>query len=412
MAMGPRQDEQVPRWIATADLPMSPGHPFYARLHAALDAPGFDRFVEALCRPFYATTRGRPSLPPGRDFRLLLIGYFEDIDAARAVREFLRLGLEGASPDHSTISRTRRLMDVETHRAVFTWVQPRLVEAGLLTGKTIGIDATTLEANAAMRSILRRDTGETYDAFLTRLAKASGITTPTREALARFDRRRKKTTSNTDWEPPWDPDAKIAKMKDGRTHLAYKAAHAVDLETGAIVAVTLQGADEGDTATIIEATIAAAAPGEAAQAAVAVPTLLQDAVADKGSHSNATMVALAAVGIRSYVSEPERGRREWSKAPGAPAPVYANRRRIHGERGHALRRGRGKRVARSFAHVYDTGGMRRTHLRRHDNILKRRLVHAGTFHLGLVMRQMFGVGKPHHLQGPRAAACALLVCLY
>ena len=422
MAMGTRKDEQAPLWIATADLPMSPGHPFYTRLNAELDAQAFDRFVEDLCRPFYAKTMGRPSLPPGRYFRLLLVGYFEGIDSERgiawraadslAVRQFLRLGLDEPAPDHSTISRTRRLMDVETHRAVFTWIQQRLVEAGLLTGKTLGIDATTLEANAAMRSILRRDTGETYDAFLTRLAEASGIKTPTRETLARFDRRRKKkTTSNTDWQHPWDPDAKIAKMKDGRTHLAHKAEHAVDLESGAIVAVTLQGADEGDTTTIIETVIAAAEQVEQAQVAVDSPTLLQEIVGDKGFHSNATMVALHAVGIRSYVSEPDRGRRDWSKEPEAQAPVYANRRRIGGERGKALMRGRGELVERSFAHVYDTGGMRRTHLRRHDNILKRLLVHAGGFNLGLFMRQIFGVGKPRRLQGALAAVCAVLVCL-
>src|SRR5216684_4804328 len=200
---------------------------------------------------------GRPSLAPGQYFRLLLIGYFEGLDAERgiawrandslAVRSFLRLALEEAAPDHSTISRTRRLIDLETHRTVFTWVQQRLVETGLLKGKTIAVDATTLEANAAMRSIVRRDTAETYQEFLTRLAQASGIETPTREDLARLDKKRKKKTSNKDWTNPVDPDAKVTKMKDGRTHLAHKAEHAVDLETGAIIAVTLQGADEGDT---------------------------------------------------------------------------------------------------------------------------------------------------------------------
>jgi transposase len=224
-----------------------------------LDAHGFDRFAEDLCRPFYAKVMGRPSLPPGQYFRLLLVGYFEGIDAERgiawraadslAVRHFVRLALQEAAPDHTTLSRTRRLIDVETHRAVFTWVQQRLVEVGLLKGKTVAIDATTLEANAAMRSIVRRDTEETYQGFLTRLAQASGIATPTREDLARLDRKRKKKTSNKDWTNPVDPDAKVTKMKDGRTHLAHKAEHAVDLETGAIVAVTVQGADEGDTTT-------------------------------------------------------------------------------------------------------------------------------------------------------------------
>src|SRR5687768_5127670 len=232
MAMGIREGEQSSLWVATSDLPASPGHPFYARLNAVLEAHDFDRFVEDLCRHFYAPVMGRPSLTPGRYFRLLLVGYFEGIDAERgiawratdslAVRSFLRLALDEAPPDHSTMSRTRRLIDLETHRAVFTWVQQRLAETGLLKGKTVAIDATTLEANAAMRSIVRRDTGESYQEFLTRLAQTSGIDTPTREDLARLDRKRKKKTSNNDWTNPYDPDAKVAKMKDGRTHLATK----------------------------------------------------------------------------------------------------------------------------------------------------------------------------------------------
>ena len=279
--MGTRQSEQGSLWVATAELPKSPGHPFYTRLNALLDAADFDRFVEGECVRFYAPVMGRPSLAPGRYFRLLLLGYFEGIDSERgiawrasdslAVRSFLRLPVDEPPPDHTTISRTRRVIDLESHRAVFTWVQQRLVAAGLLKGKTIAVDATTLEANAAMRSIVRRDTEESYQEFLSGLAQASGIATPTREDLARLDRKRKKKTSNEDWKYPWDPDAKIAKMKDGRTHLAHKAEHAVDLETGALVAVTLQDADQGDTTTIIETAIAAAEQIEDAQAAVQAP---------------------------------------------------------------------------------------------------------------------------------------------
>ena len=291
-------------------------------------------------------------------------------------------------------------------------MQQRLVEAGLLKGKTVAIDATTLEANAAMRSIVRRDTGESYQAFLTRLAKASGIETPTREDLARLDRKRKKKTSNKDWTNPHDPDAKVTKMKDGRTHLAHKAEHAVDLETGAIVAVTLQGADEGDTTTIVETATAAAEQIEDAQADVDEPQALEEIIADKGYHSNQTMVDLDAVGIRSYIAEPDRGRRDWSEAPEAQAPVYGNRRRIRGRRGRRLMRRRGETIERSFAHLYDTGGMRRTHLRGHTNILKRLLIHAGGFNLGLVMRQLIGVGTPRGLQGRLAAAIAVVVALW
>ena len=366
-------------------------------MNALLDADGFDAFVEDACRVFYAPVLGRPSLAPGRYFRLLLVGYFEGVDSERgiawraadslAVRRFVRLGFEDAVPDHSTISRRRRLIDVETHRAVFTWVQQRLAAAGLLQGRTIAIDATTLEANAAMRSIVRRDTGEDYQAYLTRLAAASGIKTPTREVVARFDRTRKKKTSNSEWTSPSDPDAKVANMKDGRTHLAHNAEHAVDLESGALVAVTVHGADQGDTTTIVTTAITAAEQVEAAHVTTAVLGMVEEIVADKGYHSNETLVDLAAVGVRSYLSEPDRGRRDWSDAPDAQAPVYRNRRRIRGARGGRLRRRRAELAERSFAHLYETGGMRRTHLRGHDNILKRLLIHAGGFNLGLVMRQ-------------------------
>jgi transposase len=416
MAMGKRKSEQAPLWIPTTELPVSPGHPFYVRLNEILDAAGFDRVVEEQCRPFYAPVMGRPSLAPGRYFRLLLVGYFEGLDSERgiawraadslAVRNFLGLGLDEAAPDHSTISRTRRLIDVEAHQAVFTWVQERLVEARLLRGKLLAVDATTLEANAAMRSIVRRDTGESYQQFLTRLAAASGLKTPTREALARLDRRRKKRTSNAEWVNPADPDAKVTQMKDGRTHLAHKVEHAVDLETGALVAVTLHGADVGDTTSLLATTLTAAEQLGAAHAAV--PTAL---VGDKGYHSNDTLLTLTALGLRSYLAEPDRGRRCWSKAPEAQRPVYGNRRRVGGRRGKRLMRRRGEYVERTFAHVYDTGGLRRTHLRGHQNILKRLIVHAGAFNLGLLMRHAIGRGTPRGLQGRRRPCFVLWMTL-
>jgi transposase len=419
MAMGTRENEQAPLWIATSDLPRSPGHPFYARLNQVLDAADFDRFAEAQCARFYAPVMGRPSLPPGRYFRLLLVGYFEGLDSERgiawraadslAVRTFLGLGLEEASPDHSTISRTRRLIDVDTHRAVFTWVQERLVDAKLLRGQTVGIDATTLEANAAMRSIVRRDTGEGYVAFLTKLAEASGIKTPTREALARFDRKRKKKGANKEWTSPSDPEARITKMKDGRTHLAHKAEHVVDLDTGAIVTVTLQGADVGDTTSVQETLIAAAEQIEAVRPPDNPGTQIEELVADKGYHSNETMTDLRALEIRTYVSEPDRGRRQWAEAPEAKTAVYRNRRRIRGARGKRLLRRRGELLERPNAHLYETGGMRRTHLRGHQNIFKRLIVHAAGFNLGLLMRTLVGVGKPRRLQG--AASAALLAAV-
>jgi transposase len=420
MAMGKLKRGQEGLWVATSELPRSPGHPFYTRLNRGLESEGFDAFVEARCRKYYAPVLGRPGLAPGRYFRLLLVGYFEGLDSERgmawraadslAVRSFLGLGLEEQAPDHSTISRTRRLIDVETHREVFGWIQERLAHAGLLNGKTIAIDATTLEANAAMRSIVRRDTGETYLEFLKRLAKASGIRTPSRQALARLDRLRKKTGSNEEWKSPADPDAKITKMKDGRTHLAHKAEQAVDMTTGAIVAVTLQDADQGDTTTLGKTLAQAETQIARVQRKTGAchPGGLQEVVADKGYHSTPILQQLEAAGLRGYISEPDRGRRKWRNDVRSRDTVYANRRRNRGRRGLRLHRARGERAERPFAHLYRTGRMRRTHLRGHENILKRLLVHSGAFNLGLLMRHSLGVGTPRGLQGRLRALFILL----
>lgn len=422
--MGKRKRARQPTmWVATADLPTSAGHPFYARLNQLLAEQGFDDFVEAQCAPFYAKTMGRPGLPPGIYFRLLLIGYFEGLDSERgiawraadsfALRDFVGVGLDSVPADHSTISRTRRLIDLETHRAVFTWVLQCLGGAGLVKGKTIGIDATTLEANAALRSIVRRDTGESYQEFLTTLAQASGIETPTRSDLARIDRKRKKKGANKDWTHPHDPDARITKMKDGRTHLAHKAEHAVDLETGAIVGVTVHGADQGDTTTI-ETTLPEAVEQLEAVAAVTDDTVAtgDELVADKGYHSKQKILELQTLGVRTYISEPDRGPQGWIDQRAERAAVYANRRRIRGHRGKRLLRRRGELLERPNALLYETGAMRRTHLRGHSNILKRLLVHVSGCNLGLLMRTRFGIGTPRGLQGRLAAALAGLVALW
>jgi len=316
MAMGTRKqrEKQEDLWIAHTELASAPGHPFYQRWNELLEGERFDEFVEKRCAKFYAEKYGRPSLTPGIYFRALLIGYFEGIGAERgiawrladslALRRFVGIALDESTPDHSTISRTRRLIDVDTHRAVFAWVLGVLADRGLLKGERIGIDATTLEANAAMRSIVRRDTGQSYEEFLRGLAKASGMATPTREDLARLDRKRKKRMSNKEWKSPADGDARIAKMKDGRTHLAHKAEHAVDLDTGAVLAVTLQGADKGDTTTLDETlceagmAVAEQVGREAKLRPDEAPTVnvagIEETVADKGYHSGAVVQRMKA----------------------------------------------------------------------------------------------------------------------
>lgn len=406
-----KRQDQI--WIETSSIPKSSGHPFYKELNKIFDAEGFDEFVEEKCRKFYVEKKGRPSIPPGVYFRMLMIGYFEGIDSERgiawrcedslALRSFLGYFLTENTPDHSSLSRIRNRIDIETHHEVFTWVLELISRRGLLSGKSVGVDATTLEANAAMRSIVRKDTGEKYEEFLAGLARESGLETPTREDLARMDKKRKKKTSNKDWEHPHDPDAKITKMKDGSTHMGHKAEHEVDLKSGAVMSVTVQGADLGDTTTLFETLI----EGEKNLVKISgEPEDVEssekekrDLVGDKGYHSNAILSDMSESGFRTYISEPKGPRRNWKgKEKKEQQALYANRRRIRGERGKSLLRKRAELVERSFAHVYDTGGMRRTHLRGHLKILKRLLIHVCGFNLGLVMRKLFGFGTPRGLQ--------------
>jgi len=419
MAMGTRREHQEGLWIPSCTLARSASHPFYERLNQLLAKHDFDRFVEGICQRFYAAIMGRPGLAPGIYFRLLLVGYFEGIDSERgiawragdslSIREFVGIPLNEGVPDHTTISRTRRLIDLETHRQVFAWVLELLADVGLVKGKRMGIDATTLEANAALRSIVRRDNAESYEEFLTGLAQQSGIATPTREDLARVDRKRKKKGSNQEWVNPHDPDARITKMKDGSTHLAHKAEHAVDMDTGAVVAVTLQEADLGDTTTVKETLAEAGAmvveliEREFATRPTEKPQVnlggVEEVVADKGYHSGPVLQEMQAVGVRTYIPEKKQaGKRHWVGKEEERKVVYANRQRLQRPKGKRLLRKRGELIERTFAHCYDTGGMRRTHLRKHNNILKRLLVHVAGMNLGLLLRSRYAIGTPRGLQ--------------
>jgi len=404
MAMGKRKPKQQGLWVNAEEIAKPASHPFYAKVNEVLNKHKFDRKVEHLCQRFYKPVKGRPSLAPGVYFRLLLVGYCEGIDSERGIawrvadslslREFLGFSVTEQTPDHSTISRTRRLYTLESHKAVFRWCVRVLAGEGVLDAQTVAIDATTLEANAAMRSIRRRDDDRKYEEYLKDLAAAEGVEDPTREQMARMDRKRKKKASNKEWKSPSDPDARIAKMKDGRTHLAHKAEHAVDLASGAVVAITLQGADQGDTTTVHQTLVEAQA-----NARMVNERGIEEVVADKGYHSGPALVALHQQSVRTYIPEPERGRRSWQGRQTEQVRVYANRRRVRGRRGTELQKARSELVERSFAHMYETGGMRRTHLRRTNNILKRLLLHAVGFNLALMIRTKHGIGKPRTLQG-------------
>ena len=411
MALGRQRARQGDMLVWWSDMPRSPGHIFYDKLQAVLIAAEFDRFVEERVASEYAPRRGRPSLPPGRYFRMLLVGYFEGIDSERglewrcadslSLRAFLRLGERESVPDHSWLSRTRSRLPLEVHDQVLTWVLERLSEHGLIKGARIGVDASTMEANAALRAIVRRDSGEGYREMLTRMAKESGIETPTAEDLVRLDHQRKgKKLSNADWESPTDPDARIAKLKDGRTHLAYKPEHAVDLDTGAVVAAELHVADQGDTATM-PGSLASAAKHLAAVNAAPTPEAPAEVIADKGYHSRDALKTLDGGPWKSRVSEPKRGElSRWHGDDEARRAVYNNRARLRSGAARQAFKLRAELVERSFALILDRGGLRRVWLRGRENIHKRYLIHVAGYNLGLIMRLLTGAGTPRGFHPP------------
>jgi transposase len=413
MAMGRREAEQQQDLFITHDkLPRSPGHIFYRKLNQILAEGGFDRWVEALCEPYYCQGQGRPSVPPGTYFRMLLVGYFEGLNSQRGIawrcsdslslRDFLGIPLGEESPDHSSLSCIRNRLSLDAHVAVFTWVLTLLEQKKLLKGKTVGVDSTTLEADAAMKSIVRKETGQDWKQYLTRLMQEQGLIEdgeqPSDEELRKFDKSRTdKKVSNEEWTSPTDPDARIAKMKDGTTHLAYKAEHVVDLETEAILAAEIYHADQHDTQTLEDslhqAQINLAEAGSQAE--------IREAAADKGYHSNGTLTELREhTTYRTYIPEPElKHARVWTdKPPEQKAAVYANRRRTRGARGKKLQRLRSERTERTFAHVCETGGARRTRLTAIENVRKRYLISAAAHNLGLLMRSLFKMGTPRGLQ--------------
>ncbi len=397
------QGDLVVMW---SELPRSPGHAFYDRLQSLLNEAGFDRFVEDICKPYYAPRMGAPSLPPGRYFRMHMVGYFEGIASERGIvwrcsdsyslRDFLRLGTCDKVPDHSWLSKTRSRLSHEVHEQVFGWVLALATDAGLVKGERIGVDGSTMEANAALRTIVRRGTGETYRQMLTKMAQESGVATPRLDDLVRLDRARKgKKLSNEDWTSPTDADAKIARMKDGTTHLAYKPEHAVDLDTGVIVAAPLHSSDEGDTRTL-NPTLDEVEKNLSAMDLAPRREDPCELIADKGYHSRAVLKGLDKGPWKTRIAEPTpaNGFLRWQGDVEARAAVYGNRNRLRSGVGKQAMRKRGELVERSFAHILDRGGMRRTWLRGRQNVHKRYLVQVAGFNLGILMRALFGCGTP------------------
>ena len=436
MGMGKRKAERQQDLFVPAEKLQSAGHPFYRKLNRLLAEAGFDAFVEAACRPYYKDGKvGRPSLAPGVYFRMLFVGYFEGIDSQRgldwrcadslALREFLGVPLGEATPDHSTLSVTRARLPQEVHDQVFEFVLKLAQDKRLLDPKTIGVDSTTLEADAAMKSIVRRDTGDGYKEYVRKLAEDAGEDVPDDGALRRFDKKRPgKTCSNEEWVSPTDPDAEITKMKDGRTHLAYKAEHAVDLESEFVLAARVLPATAGDAETLADTVMTAqghldraatlrpeARTEKQAEAAALVGTVIQEVVADSGYHKDQTLDLLKALRVRSYLVERDQERVWTNKASERKRTTLANRRRVQRRKGRRLQRRRSEVVERTFAHLCETGRARRTWLCGLANVQKRYLMHAAARNLSLVMRKLFKMGTPRSLQGAGDDALARLIAL-
>jgi transposase len=414
MAMGKRKPRQESLFVAADQLAQAPGHPFYQKLNALLDEAGFDRWVERRCRQYYEQDekRGRPSVPPGVYFRMLFVGYFEGLGSQRgiawrcadslALRQFLGIPLDQPTPDHSTLTNTRKRLPEDVFTEVFEFVLSIAHAKDLLSGKTVGVDSTTLEANAAMRSIVRRDTGEDWKGYVTRLMREEGVIDaahePTAEEVRRFDKKRRdKRVSNQEWQSPTDGDARITQMKDGTTHLAYKAEHVVDLKSDLILAAEIYPADQGDTTTLADSVVAAQLHlKEAGSAAV-----IEEAAADKGYHAAGTIELCDFLEVRTYIPEPRRQHRsKWvDKSAAFRRAVSGNRRRVRRAKGKALQRRRSEVCERTFAHVCETGGSRRSWLRGLADVGKRYRIAAAAHNLGRLLRRLTGTGKPKALQG-------------
>lgn len=422
MTVGRRRSEQQGEfWVAADRLGVGPRNAFYDRLNQVLASIDFDRTLEAAVEPYYAPT-GRRGLAPGVYFRMLFIGYFEDISSqrgiawrcedSRSLARFLGFAPGESTPDHSTLSLTRQRLPMDVHALAFQLVLRAAQEHGLLKGKTLAIDATDLEANASMKSIVRRDNGDDWREYLRKLyEEETGQSDPTDEELRRFDKRRKKKVSNEQWASTTDPDARIGKMKDGRTHLKYKAENAIDLETEIIVAAEVYHGDEGDTLTIEDTLMTAQTHLREAETGCEV----EEVVADKGYHSEASLDCLQnRWQQRTYVPESQRKQpRNWKDKPeGWQAAYRRNRRNTLGARGRRLQRLRSERVERTFAHLCETGGARRTWLRGLDKVRKRYVTAAMAFNLGRILRALFGAGKPRHLAVLAGRACFidLMLC--
>jgi transposase len=410
-------------WIARSELPTTPVNAFYRRLDRALAACDFGDAVRGLCEPFYeqdASRGGRPGIDPEVYFKMQMIGFFEDLPSERAIaarcsdslsiREFLHYGLHEATPDHSSLTVIRQRLSSEVYEQVFRLVLKALKKHKLLKGRRLGIDASVLEANAALRSLEHRLTGEAYAEYVRKLAEAAGVDGSDAAAVRRFDKKRPdRKTSNDEWQNPHDPDAKIGRTKRGATRMIYKPEHVVDLETGAIVDADVRPGDEHDTADLTDKVLAVEARMNVAVGDSKDTQRVELLAGDMGYFKADEIWLLHEVGIETAIRDPLCNRRLDKLTDGERAAIEAARRTVDSDLGKAVLKLRAEVVERSMAHVLDCGGARRTTLRGRENIRKRYLIQAACANLSLLMRHLTGLGTPKQAL---AAACGVLMHIF
>ena len=405
-----RKLQQGEFWVARHDVARGQASRFYDKLNETLDAMDFTANVHHLCAPLYSHgEKGRPPIDPAVYFKMLMVGFLENLPSERAIaarcgdslmiRRFLGYDLDEDTPHHSSFTVIRQRLSKEIYQAVFDIILEALRRHGLLRGKNLGIDSSVMEANASLRALEHRNTGEAYWDYVSRLAAQAGVDAQDESAVRRFDKQRPgRKTSNKEWVNPHDPDAKVAPAKNGATDMLYKPENMVDLDTGAIVSAEVRKADEGDTQGLAERAITAAALVEAireetsAAANGLLPARTATLTADKGYYCVAELQAIQESGMKTVISDPLRHRRLEKLGCSQRAVVRRARRSVRSGYGKALLRRRGMHIERSFAHILDSGGMRRATLRGQHNLDKRYKIAAATYNLSQLMRHLFGIG--------------------
>ena len=410
-------------FVATSQLVRPASSPFYAKLDETLASFGFADQARLLCAPAYSSNgRGRPGVDPVVYFKMLMVGFFEDIASERGIAErcndsislraFLGYDLTQTTPDHSTLSIIRQRLGLELYNEVFLLILRALDQHGLLKGKNLGIDTSIIEANASLKNLVNRNTTEAYWEFVKRLASESGIDPNDADAVRQFDRKRPKKMSNEQWVNPFDPDAKIGPTKAGATDMIYKPEHTVDLDTGAIVQAEVRLGNEADQKDLSLHLLQAQTNLNAVRDLPAETMTIESATADKGYHAVEEMKQLQAEGIRTVISDPVKNRNLDKLSKEDAAAVRKAKRSSGSESGKELLRRRGMHLERSFAHVLDAGGARRTTLRGWENLNKRFKISAAIYNLSQLMRKLFGIGTPKQLAAMGKALFCLLEAFF